>query len=55
MTKYIVTKNGPIDRWPPGADVTAIYDAVTIARLIDDGYVKAIEPKKRRKMVSNGS
>ena len=37
--KYIVTELGPIDRHPPGADVTDVYDAETMDRLFDEGYV----------------
>lgn len=37
--KYIITDMGPLDRHPPGTDVTALYDAATLARLVEEGYV----------------
>ena len=40
MTTWIVTKQGPIDRRPPGTDVTGLYDAETMARLELEGYVR---------------
>ena len=49
MTKYIVTDKGPIDRRRPGEDVTGIYNAETLARLVDDGYVAIDEPKPKRR------
>ena len=41
MTRHTVTNKGPIDWHEPGADVTGLYDADTLQRLIDDGYVMA--------------
>lgn len=37
--KYIVSELGPIDRHPPGTDVTELYPAATLARLVAEGYV----------------
>ena len=47
MTKYIVTDKGPIDRHAPGTDVTGIYPADVLARLVDDGYIAEDKPRKR--------
>jgi len=49
MSKYIVTDKGPIDRRQPGEDVTGVYDAATLQRLVDDGYVALDEPAPKRK------
>lgn len=38
--KYIVTDLGPLDRLPPGTDVTGRYRAEVLDRLIADGYVE---------------
>ena len=35
----VVTYQGPIDRYPPGTDVTKIYRAETLQRLIEEGYL----------------
>lgn len=55
--KYIVTKQGPIDRHEPGSDVTGIYTGSTLERLVQDGYISAItpKPKRKKKAVDNGS
>lgn len=37
--KYIITDMGPLDRLPPGTDVTKLYDAAILARLVKEGYV----------------
>lgn len=37
---YIVTDKGPIDRHEPGTDVTGLYPADVLRRLMKDGYVK---------------
>lgn len=34
-----------IDRHEPGTDVTALYDADTLARLVEEGYIEADKPK----------
>ncbi len=47
MDKYIVTDKGPIDRRKPGENVTDVYDAETMARLVDDGYVELVQPVKK--------
>jgi len=47
--KYKVTELGPIDRHPPGTDVTDAYPADVLQRLIEDGYVEAVEPKRKAK------
>ena len=54
--RYKVTEQGPIDQHPPGADVTDVYPADVLERLMDDGYVEAVEPKRKakKKAVSNG-
>ena len=44
MTRHTVTDKGPIDWHVPGDDVTGLYDADTLQRLIDDGYVMADMP-----------
>ena len=49
MTTYRVSDQGPIDRHQPGADVTEIYDAETLARLIKEGYIEEDKPKPKRK------
>ena len=49
MTKYVVTDLGPIDSRPPGTDVTGVYDAATLARLIDEGYIAEDAPKAAQK------
>jgi hypothetical protein len=36
----IVTKQGPIDRHLPGADVTGLYPAETVTRLVKEGYLR---------------
>lgn len=43
MATYVVTELGPIDRHAPGTDVTRLYDAATLARLVEEGYVEDIE------------
>ena len=35
----VVTYQGPIDRYPPGTDVTKIYRGETLQRLIEEGYL----------------
>lgn len=47
MTKYIVTDKGPIDRRQPGDDVTGVYPADVLTRLIEDGYIAEDKPRKR--------
>jgi len=42
--KYIVTEKGPIDRHEPGTDVSKVYPAAVLARLVKEGYV--IDAKK---------
>ena len=49
MTRYIVTDKGPIDTRAPGTDVTGIYDDATAARLVDEGYLSAVEPEAAQK------
>ena len=49
MTKYIVTDKGPIDRRAPGDDVTGVYPAAVLQRLIDDGYIAEDKPQASRK------
>ena len=49
MPKYIVTDKGPLDRNPPGADVTGLYDPDTLARLMEDGYVVEVKAKAKGK------
>ena len=49
MTTWIVTKQGPIDRRPPGTDVTGLYDAETMARLELEGYVRPKSKKSKAK------
>ena len=44
--RYIVTDLGPIDRHPPGTDVTELYDAATLARLVAEGYVEDADAPK---------
>ena len=46
--KYIVTDLGPIDRRQPGEDVTNVYPADVLARLIEEGYVEESKPKRRK-------
>ena len=52
MTKYVVTDLGPIDRRPPGTDVTGVYRAAVLARLIDDGYVEEVKVKTAKRKSS---
>ena len=50
--KYVVTKNGPIDRHEPGEDVTNVYAPAVLQRLIKDGYVEEfvkLTPKRKAK------
>ena len=56
----VVTEKGPIDRLPPGADVTGIYRGDTLRRLIEEGYltdteaqVKKAASKSKRKTDKN--
>lgn len=53
--KYIVTDKGPIDRRQPGADVTGIYDAATLERLVEEGYIAAETPRPKRKATAKGA
>ena len=55
--KLTVTSKGPIDRHQPGADVTGMYDAETAARLVEDGYLEEVKPKRKPKgkVASNGN
>ena len=48
MNKYIVTALGPIDLHKPGEDVTNAYDADTLVRLVEEGYI-AVTPKRKAK------
>lgn len=50
---YIVTSKGPIDRYPPGADVTKVYPPEVLARLVEEGYVIDADAKKGGKRDSN--
>lgn len=47
--KYIVSELGPIDRHPPGTDVTELYPAATLARLVAEGYVVEQTTAAKRK------
>lgn len=44
--KFIVSELGPIDRHPPGTDVTEIYSPETLQRLVEEGYVVEQSNKK---------
>ena len=49
--KYVVTSKGPIDRHEPGTDVSSVYPADVLQRLISEGYVEAFEkvtPKRKQ-------
>jgi len=41
--RYIVSDQGPIDRRQPGEDVTFVYTDHVLERLIEEGYVEAVE------------
>lgn len=43
--KYIITALGPIDRYKPGEDVTDVYPAETLDRLVREGYVEIAPPE----------
>lgn len=49
---YIVTQKGPIDRHPPGTNVSKLYPADVLARLVAEGYVEDTdapkEPSKKK-------
>ena len=48
--RYIVTDKGPIDRHPPGTDVSKLYAPDVLARLVAEGYViDADAPKEPSK------
>lgn len=47
MTKYVITDLGPLDRLPPGTDVTDLYEGETLERLIADGYIEEVKPKPK--------
>lgn len=52
--KYVVTDKGPLDRLPPGTDVTKLYPEATLHRLAKEGYVKTIgKAEKEAKRDSN--
>lgn len=46
--RYIVTDKGPIDRNPPGADVSKLYMPATLARLVEEGYVMDADAEKAK-------
>lgn len=50
--RYVVVLT--IDRYPPGTDVTDLYDADTLDRLIDEGYVSAEKPAAKAKKKRSG-
>lgn len=41
MTRYILTMT--LDNEPPGTDVTDSYKLPVLMRLVDEGYVEAID------------
>lgn len=47
MTTYIVTAKGPIDGHQPGTDVTAAYAEDVRARLVEEGYIEAVDDKPK--------
>lgn len=51
MIKYIVTDKSPIDGHQPGADVTGLYPDDVRDRLIEEGFIEAVDdkPKPSRK------
>lgn len=38
--RLIVTHKGPIDRHQPGDDVTGLYRAEVVTRLVKEGYLR---------------
>ena len=45
--KFVVTEQGPIDRLPPGTDVTGVYPDDVLQRLIAEGYIADVTPKPK--------
>jgi hypothetical protein len=45
--KYVITDLGPVDWWPPGADVTGLYKGDTLAQLMAEGYIEEVKPKPK--------
>ena len=52
--KYVVTDKGPIDKLPPGTDVTGRYSSADMALLVNAGYVEAVPGRKAKKKKGSG-